>query len=67
MKKSLRSIVQVILTWKRGIMKIFKENFLMYSLRQRKSQTNIVQSSFSANENLNKFCADSYQKMAHII
>lgn len=31
------------------IMKTFNENDLTYSLRQRKSQTNIVQSSSSAN------------------
>lgn len=38
----------------KGIMKIIIENFLMYPLRQTKSQTNIVQSSSSANENLNR-------------
>lgn len=38
----------------KGIMKIFNENFLTYQLRQRKRQTNIVQSSTSANENLNR-------------
>lgn len=42
----------------KGIMKIFHENFLTFHLRQRKSQTNIFQSSSYANKN---FCA-YYQK-----
>lgn len=35
----------------KDIKKIFNENDVTYSLRQRKSQTNIVQSSSSANGN----------------
>lgn len=41
-------------TLEKDIMKIFNENDLTYSLRQRKSQTNIVQSSSSANGNPNR-------------